>query len=59
MPVPNISKFPRTDMAEVPKEHNPFNAWTIKVKVENVNEREREEGLLHGQRIVLKVGRYS
>lgn len=55
MPISDRARFPRTGMATVAKSDNPFNAWAVKVTVQNVNESEREEGLLHGQRVVLKV----
>ncbi|KAH9928393.1 amidase signature domain-containing protein [Fomitopsis serialis] len=53
-PVPEVQRYPRTDIATVASGENPYNAWATKVVVEDVNKEEAEAGILTGKRVVLK-----
>ncbi|TFY60315.1 hypothetical protein EVJ58_g5232 [Rhodofomes roseus] len=53
-PVPDLEKYPRTEIAPVPAGENPYNAWATKVVVKNPNKEEVEAGILAGKRVVLK-----
>ncbi|KZT67443.1 Glutamyl-tRNA amidotransferase subunit A [Daedalea quercina L-15889] len=53
-PVPDIDKYPRTDISSLSPDENPYNAWATKVTVNHVNKEEAVSGILGGKRVVLK-----
>ena len=39
---PDLERFPRKDMSRPTPDENPYNAWAIKVTVENINKEEKK-----------------
>ncbi|KAI0950823.1 hypothetical protein AcW1_008022 [Taiwanofungus camphoratus] len=54
VPLPDIKKYPRSDIHAVSRDNNPFNAWATKVTVQNADRKEAAAGILAGKRVVLK-----
>ncbi|KIJ54161.1 hypothetical protein M422DRAFT_775353 [Sphaerobolus stellatus SS14] len=53
-PIPDLTRFPRTDVHLPSNEENPLNGWAWKATVKNINEEEAKEGLLYGKTVCLK-----
>lgn len=55
IPLPDLNRFPRSQVARPPASENPYNAWAYKAVVKAADGDPALSGILAGKTVTLKV----